>query len=312
MADQIPPTKASAKLLDYVGLGLVLMLMPIEAIGPDFINQKQISTEEWLRAGFLVFCGLVPLAVGIWWENVKPGSGGVRLAPLEAIARNPLTWLIVTGVIVLGVPAAIGRTSPTTFAGLIIAFAVMVGLMWVFFRPVAAPVSVQKEAQPAAAAEKTETAISADALYVGNMHASTTSLAAEFFIDIEIRAFNGTGTAVAVTELQGSIKTGPNVALPPPRIKEEVFRVRSIQRAAEFYVTLEQHIPRAIAERMAQAIDAGDSVGMELNDLNIFVSPTDNHNQKVRLPLWNGITIRKYQDYIVTGRIIQASGRIGR
>lgn len=134
MADHILPTKPSAKLLDYVGLGLVLM--PIEAVGPDFIKQNDISSGEWSRAVLLVLCGFLSLAVGVRWENMKPGATG-RLNYLDPIARNPLTWVVIAGAIVFGVPTVLGRTSPATFIGEMIPFAIMVGLMWIFFRPLA-------------------------------------------------------------------------------------------------------------------------------------------------------------------------------
>ena len=93
--------------------------------------------------------------------------------------------------------------------------------------------------------------------------------------------------------------------MPTPRIKEEVAPT-SIGRG-EFLVVLEQRVPRSLAERMGQMIDAGDTVSMGLNDLNILISSP---HEKVRLPLWNGITIRRMQDFVLSGRIIEASARI--
>jgi hypothetical protein len=177
-----------------------------------------------------------------------------------------------------------------------------------------------KQEQPVSDA-RAETTISSNALYVGSIQALTASLAKEFVIEVQIQAFNGTRSSIAVTALQGFITGGSCPAeggsvveigkLPVPRIKEEIWSVASIRPQAEFYIMLlEQRVPSAIAERMSKVIDAGDSVQLGLNDLNIFVSPTDNSAPKVRLPLWNGISIRKIPDFILSGRIIEASGRI--
>ena len=90
MSDSILPTKASAKFLDYIGLGLVLA--PIEVVGADFVANRETSPEEWERVAILMFF-LVALAIGTWWENMKPG-GPAKLASLDAIAKHPVTWLI--------------------------------------------------------------------------------------------------------------------------------------------------------------------------------------------------------------------------
>ena len=105
--------------------------------------------------------------------------------------------------------------------------------------------------------------------------------------------------------LHGSIKVG-NDKLPTPRIKQEMVPT-SIGRG-EFVVVLEQRVPRPLAERMGQMIDAGDTVSMGLNDLKILISSP---HDKVRLPIWNSITINKRQDYVLTGRIIELSARGG-
>src|SRR5271165_726640 len=125
MAGHILPTKASAKFLDYAGLGLVLT--PIEVIGPDFVSQKDMPAEEWERAAIFILFGAIAIVVGTWWENMKPDNHA-RWAPLDAVAQSPVTWLITAGVVVFGVPLAIGRTSPTIL-GLAITFVVMIALM---------------------------------------------------------------------------------------------------------------------------------------------------------------------------------------
>ena len=146
-----------------------------------------------------------------------------------------------------------------------------------------------KQEQPVSDA-RAETTISSNALYVGSIQALTASLAKEFVIEVQIQAFNGTRSSIAVTALQGFITGGSCPAeggsvveigkLPVPRIKEEIWSVASIRPQAEFYIMLEQRVPSAIADRMSKVIDSGDSVQLGLNELNILISPTDNSAQK--------------------------------
>jgi hypothetical protein len=59
-----------------------------------------------------------------------------------------------------------------------------------------------------------------------------------------------------------------------------------------------------MAEKMAQVINAGDAVHLGLNDLQILVSSP--HEKAVRLPIWNGISIKRMQDFALSSRIIEA------
>ena len=68
---------------------------------------------------------------------------------------------------------------------------------------------------------------------------------------MEITAFNGTAAAITVADLQGTIND-----LPSPQIKS-IAPARVIQRKTEFYITLEQRVPAAIAETMAKSIGSG-------------------------------------------------------
>jgi hypothetical protein len=161
----------------------------------------------------------------------------------------------------------------------------------------------------------TEKPISASTLYVANIQANTLPLATEFYIDLTVRAFNGTEIGVTISGLQGAVRVSSGPAkggsvseigmLPAPRIKEEIFSVKSI-RQGEFHIALEQRIPRKIAEKMSQVIDAGDVIHLGLHDLDIFVSASSDPNKRVRLPLWSGVSIRKIQEFVSSGRIIEA------
>ena len=72
------PSKASAKFLDYVGLGLILMV--IEVFGARWFEGQTISRGQWITGGFLMLAGAIFVAVGTWWDKVNPPPAG-RFAP---------------------------------------------------------------------------------------------------------------------------------------------------------------------------------------------------------------------------------------
>jgi hypothetical protein len=143
------------------------------------------------------------------------------------------------------------------------------------------------------------------------MHVDTTALATD--IELIVRAFNGTEFTIAVTDVQGSVEAGYSPKeggavkkirkLPIPRVKGETFPVTEVQHG-QFLIALEQRIPIAMAERMVQVINAGDAVHLGLNDLQILVSSL--HEKAVRLPIWNGISIRRMQEFTFSSQVIEA------
>ena len=103
------PSKASAKFLDYVGLGLILMV--IEVFGARWFEGQTISRGQWITGGFLMLAGAIFVAVGTWWDKVNPPPAG-RFAPsFDGLVHHAATWMVVAAVIVFGVPITIGLMS---------------------------------------------------------------------------------------------------------------------------------------------------------------------------------------------------------
>ncbi|MGH6680519.1 MAG: hypothetical protein ACREDL_16675 [Bradyrhizobium sp.] len=242
-----------------------------------------------IRGLFIVAAILAATALA--WPFLGPQWSVLRIL-ISKIATSPVAWFAV----------------------------VLFGLATSLLRPPRPESNRIKRVEGQSAPRRNEEQISANALYVGGVQANIASLTTDFFVELTVKSFNGTGAVIAITGLEGSVKISSSPAkagstteigkLPAPRIKEEVFSVKSIQSAAEFYVALEQRIPRSVAERMAQVIDSGDVIQLGMNDLNIFVSPLNNPDKKIRLPLWNGISVRKFPDFISSGRIIEGSVRM--
>ena len=62
MSDGLLPNKASAKFLEYAGLGLILM--PIEVLGQRGIEDQPISLHQWITAGVFMVVGAVSIGTG--------------------------------------------------------------------------------------------------------------------------------------------------------------------------------------------------------------------------------------------------------
>lgn len=106
MSDGLLPSKASAKFLDYVGLGLILM--PIEALGTRGLEGQTISAAQWWTGSIFMVFGAISLILGTWWDKVNIESTGRFATSFDAIVHHAATWLIVAAFIIFGVPIAIG------------------------------------------------------------------------------------------------------------------------------------------------------------------------------------------------------------
>lgn len=153
-------------------------------------------------------------------------------------------------------------------------------------------------------------------VYVGEMHVDFQHLQADLYVELSIRAFNGSGKPISVRQVRGelSVATSPRQGgsvleigrLPSPRLLEDRTRTRAIPDRAEIFLVFEQRVPRAMADTITATLDARDQVQLGLNDLNIMVSGDGDPSREVRLSIWNGMTLRRWPEWIFVGRIIEA------
>ena len=69
---------------------------------------------------------------------------------------------------------------------------------------------------------------------------------------------------------------------------------------------LEQRLPRDIADAISQTLsNINEVVELDLSRLNVFCVPT-NVDTRVRLPIWDKITVKRTTDVFFVGRIIEA------
>ena len=138
-------------------------------------------------------------------------------------------------------------------------------------------------------------------MYVGEMHVDVQHLRADLYVELSIRAFNGTGEPISVRQVRGelSVATSPQHGgsvseigrLPSPRLLEDRTRTRAIPDRAEIFLVFEQRVPRVMADTIIATLDGGDQVQLGLNNLDVIVSGDRDPSREVRLAIWNGMAL---------------------
>jgi len=152
-------------------------------------------------------------------------------------------------------------------------------------------------------------------LYVGFMQIDANKLADDLYVDIVIRGFNASGLPIQVANIIGSvgyrIVEGSSAVekgvLPLPKWITDRGPTTGLEHLAEFQLILEQRVPKTLANMFVKSLDTGH-VQFDLQDLNAGVTAGEN---RLRLPLWSGITLRRYSNDLTSGRIITARLQAG-
>lgn len=146
-------------------------------------------------------------------------------------------------------------------------------------------------------------------LYVGLIIIAAGRLGDEHSLEIAIRAFNGTDTALRLAGIGGEIEAGETTKLPQKLPPAECVREHTpepIPPHQEFVVVLRQPVPEATAREFLEVIEKGSYVSLDLRAFNIEMAVADNANLRARLPLWDGAAIMRRDD-LFTARIVMAT-----
>lgn len=156
-------------------------------------------------------------------------------------------------------------------------------------------------------------------LYVGVIRLTTSAIADQNTVEISAKVFNASGRAIDVRRVTGAItariqrndQTTDVGALPTPWLVENLEQMQGLEPLKEHLILLEQRLTPPVREAL-MALQPGDSVSFDLDGLDVAVEPQDRSAQASRLPLWNGIMLRRPLQDIEAGRIINARvGMIG-
>jgi hypothetical protein len=141
-------------------------------------------------------------------------------------------------------------------------------------------------------------------LYVGAIIVAAGALKDDLYLEIAVRGFNGSNERLVIGEIAGRIRAGiGNVAdyieLPPLAVRETV---RS-EPYSEFTLVLHQSVSAKLSRQFLATFDkeATGIGGLDLRALTIKATCEDNLRRWTRLPLWDGVNLRRRDD-IVTSR----------
>jgi hypothetical protein len=154
----------------------------------------------------------------------------------------------------------------------------------------------------------------ATGLYVSDIRFTFDDLEKNRRAELTMRVFNGTGRAVEFSSLSGRMTfKAPNSAdpqhtgeLPTPSLRYDVAKV--VYPLQEWLFILEQHVPAQDADKLISMLQNDVPIHIELDGLAISVFAQDDPKKLERLPLWNGITLRRG---ISIGRIINVAVHVG-
>jgi hypothetical protein len=144
-------------------------------------------------------------------------------------------------------------------------------------------------------------------LFVGHMGMDTPKLETDFYVEIWAKVFNATGVAIAAHHIQGLVKYqdgDEKISLPAPQFRAGA-APKSVANNSEFMVVLEQRIPAEIVRKINAQLSAGTAANFDLNSLDIWLEPVGGPDERARLPIWNGMTLKKYQDRILVGQVTE-------
>lgn len=145
-------------------------------------------------------------------------------------------------------------------------------------------------------------------LYVGNVIVAAGALENERRLELAIVGFNGTGESIRLLDISGRIRAGTgdmrdHVKLPEP-VMQGVFKAKP---GAEFVMAFRQELSEAQALEYLRALEEKKSVSLDLRGWEILVASDRNPDKSGRLPLWDGVNLRRRDD-VVSNRNTIASG----
>lgn len=138
-------------------------------------------------------------------------------------------------------------------------------------------------------------------LYIGYIIASASGLADDRRLDFAIVGYNGTTDTIRIADVNGRIRAGVGNMLGYVKLATPLFQgVLNALPHTEFVLQMRQDVTAEQAHEYLEALDRKEHVGLDLRELNIVVSSIVNPEKTARLPLWDGINLRRRDDIVST------------
>lgn len=138
-------------------------------------------------------------------------------------------------------------------------------------------------------------------LYIGYIIASASGLADERRLDFAIVGYNGTSETIRIADVNGRIRAGVGNMRDYVKLATPLFQgVLNAPPHTEFVLQMRQDVTAQQAQEYLEALDRKVHVGLDLRELNIVASSTVTPEKTARLPLWDGINLRRRDDIVST------------
>lgn len=148
-------------------------------------------------------------------------------------------------------------------------------------------------------------------LYVGESQIDVRNLDAENFVEVAMRAFNGSNQRIDLVSVTGQMVAAllneENVeverfSLNSPVVLFDRTQIKGVDPKTEFMLVMEQSLRPAVAAKISTAVRQG-AINFYLEDLVATVCATEDPTERVRLRLWDGITVSGKERFIRSGRL---------
>ena len=146
-------------------------------------------------------------------------------------------------------------------------------------------------------------------IYIGYIIAAAGALEKEHRLDFAIVGYNGSSDTIRVADVTGRIQAGIGnlrdyVKLPTPLFQG----VLNAEPGKEFVLQMRQDVSLEQSQDYLTALEQKKHVGLDLRQLNIVVSSVVNPERSMRLPLWDGVNLRRADDVVSTRNTIISVG----
>lgn len=150
--------------------------------------------------------------------------------------------------------------------------------------------------------------------YVGESQISVQALAADHVMDVAMRMFNGSDHSVDLVMVKGNIeavlldaerKELDRFPLSAPTVLWDRAKISDIEPKSEFLLVIEQAVRPQIARRLLDSMKTG-WVHFYLENLEVYVALTDDPSVKVRVKLWDAVTLSRKDQFLRSGRLVIA------
>ncbi|WAJ27916.1 hypothetical protein [Antarcticirhabdus aurantiaca] len=148
-----------------------------------------------------------------------------------------------------------------------------------------------------------------DRLHVGLVRVDTRDLLDRRELEFYIHSFNGSGASILVREVTGRIEV--NVGSNPTKLTTTIMSawlvdnpsLNKIEPYKAFYLSARCRVGEDIVAAFEE-LHGDNSISFILEELDISVQSIRFPDQKVRLPLWDGVTVSRADNFLYSNQIV--------